>query len=219
MKEPEVATKEPVGRSRWRRRFRRGLLLLALAVAATTWLVQRHVLACAEAYLYAVADVPEADCILVPGARISSAGEPYPMLVDRLAVAAELFQLGRASCIVVSGRGGGGRAWDEVAAMRRWLEAHGVTAAAIQDDPLGLRTIDSLRRCREVYHHESAIVVSNDFHVPRMVFLGRHHGLQTFGVVAPPLFHYSSWVLWKNRGREVLARVRACIDVYWAGGE
>jgi SanA protein len=193
------------------------LLLLALAVAAATWLVQHHVLASAEVYLYAVADVPEADCILVPGARISSTGEPYPMLVDRLAVAVELFRLGRAPRIVVSGRGGGGRASDEVAAMRRWLQARGVAAAAIQDDPLGLRTIDSLRRCRAVYHHVSAIVVSNDFHVPRMVFLGRYHGLQAFGVAAPPLFHYSSLTLWKNRGREVLARVRACFDVYCRG--
>ena len=139
------------------------------------------------------------------------------MLVDRLAIALELFQLGKAPRILVSGRGGGGLAIDEVGAMRRWLVARGVPESALDGDPLGLRTVDSLRRCRAVYNYGSVIVTSNDFHVPRMVFLGRHCGFEASGVVAPPLSHYSRATLWKNRGREVLARVRACIDVYLLG--
>lgn len=136
------------------------------------------------------------------------------MLVDRLAAARDLFLAGAAPVIVVSGRGGGGLAADEVGAMRRWLEARGVAAAAIVDDPNGLRTIDSLRNCSEALGIRSAVVVSNDFHVPRMVFLGRHLGLETYGVVAPALQAYTQGVLWRNRAREVLARVRACVDVY-----
>lgn len=167
--------------------------------------------------MYAVVDVPPADCILVPGARIYPDGSPYPMLVDRLTLAAELFGLGRAPVVLVSGRGSSDLAQDEVGAMRRWLVERGVPAAAIQDDPRGLRTIDSLRRCRHVYGHSTTIVVSNDFHVPRMVFLARQFGLQGFGVVAPPLFAYSTSTLWANRGREILARVRACLDVYLLG--
>ena len=153
----------------------------------------------------------------MPGARIYANGEPYPMLVDRLAIARELFGLGKAPLIVVSGRGGGGLAVDEVAAMRRWLEQRGVPKHAIEDDPLGLRTVDSLRRCRAVYGHTSVIVASNDFHVPRMVFLGRHCGLVSFGVAAPPLYQYTFSALWKNRGREVLARVKAYLEVYVLG--
>tara|TARA_R110002096_G_scaffold9362_22_gene37122 strand:+ start:499 stop:1086 length:588 start_codon:yes stop_codon:yes gene_type:complete len=193
------------------------MLAVLLAVSATTWLVQHHVVASAAPFLHAVGDVPVADCILVPGARIYANGDPYPMLVDRLAIAKELFGLGKAPRIVVSGRGGGGLAVDEVGAMRRWLEGRGVPKDAIEDDPLGLRTIDSLRRCREVYQHTSVIVASNGFHVPRMVFLGRHCGLTSYGVVAPPLYGYSTLTLWKNRGREVLARVKACVDVYLLG--
>lgn len=197
--------------------MRRFALWVGLLVSAATWLVQDHVVRFAEPFVYAVGDVPGADCILVPGARIYSDGTPYPMLVDRLAIAVELHRLGKAPVVLVSGRGGGGLARDEVGAMRRWLVARGVPADAIQEDPLGLRTIDSLRRCDAVYEHASTIVVSNDFHVPRMVFLARQFGLQGFGVVAPPLFEYSTSTLWSNRGREVLARVRACLDVYVLG--
>jgi len=214
VKEPEVVQKAaPPRRSAWRR-IRRLALAFVLLVAAMTWLVQHHVVSSAEPFLHAPGAVPSAACILVPGARIYPDGRPYPMLVDRLAMAAELFRLGRAPRVLVSGRGGGGVATDEVGAMRRWLVARGVPADAIEDDPLGLRTIDSLRRCAEVYKHRSAIVVSNDFHVPRMVFLARHFGVDGFGVVAPPLYEYSTSTLWSNRGREILARVRACLDVY-----
>jgi len=217
VKEREDVQKVLPRGKRWWRRLRRIALLGGLLAAALTWVVQHHVVSSAAQFVYAAGDVPGADCILVPGARIYSDGLPYPMLVDRLAIAAELYRRGKAPVVVVSGRGGGGLAQDEVGAMRRWLIERGVPAAAIQGDPLGLRTLDSLRRCGAVYGHASAIVVSNDFHVPRMVFLARQFGLQAFGVVAPPLFEYSTSTLWANRGREILARVRACLDVYVLG--
>ena len=215
VKEPKVVQKVSVARSPWWRRFMLFLAVGLIVGGAITWLVQDHVFATAEPHLYAVGDVPAADCILVPGARIYSDGEPYPMLVDRLAVAIALFELGKAPRILVSGRGGGSIGVDEVASMRRWLERRGVPADCIQEDPLGLRTLDSLRRCRDVYQHRSVIVASNGFHVPRMIFLGLHFGLETHGVVAPPLYEYSLMTLIKNRGREVLARGRAWFDVYW----
>ena len=215
MKNPDQQAPAPPARRRRLRRLRRGLLVLTLLLCAAVWLVQRHVVQGAEPFLHGVADAPRADCILVPGARIHADGRPYSMLEDRLAAALDLFRHGKAPAIVVSGRGGGSVAVVEVGAMRRWLQRRGVPPAAIHYDPDGLRTIDSLRNCRRTFGMSSAIVASNDFHVPRMVFLGRHFGLETYGVAAPPLSTYSLPVLWKNRGREVLARVRACIDVYW----
>ena len=98
--------------------------------------------------------------------------------------------------------------------MRRWLLARGVPAEQVLDDPMGLRTIDSLRNCRDVLGMTSALVVSNDFHVPRIVFLGRSFGMEVHGVVAPALVDYPSSVRWRNLAREVLARLRACVDVY-----
>ncbi|MEZ6038079.1 MAG: ElyC/SanA/YdcF family protein [Planctomycetota bacterium] len=178
------------------------------------WALDRHVVWSADPYLLSPPQAPEVDCILVPGARIHPDGTPFHMLSDRLAMAQELFVQGRAPRVVVSGRGGGGVGVDEVAAMRRWLEARGVPAAAIVDDPDGLRTIDSVVALRERFGWRSAIVVSNDFHVPRMVFLARHLGLEAYGVAAPELVEYGAFTLWKNRGREVLARLRACVDVY-----
>lgn len=188
-------------------------LALALALGAMHW----HVLAVAAPYIVPAAAVGAADCIVVPGARIHPDGRPFHLLADRLAAARELFLLGKAPRIVLSGRGGGGLASDEVGAMRRWLVERGVPAAALVDDPLGLRTIDTMRRCRTEYGMRSAILVTNAFHVARAVFLARRVGLDARGVAAPYLHAYSTGTMLRNRGREVAARVRAWLDVFVFG--
>lgn len=200
-------------RRRWRRRFFAAFLVLALLAGA----MHTHVLIAANAHTFALADVPVADCIVVPGARIHDDGSPFDLLADRLAAAHELFMRGKAKCIVLSGRGGGAVDEDEVASMRRWLEARGVPPKALRDDPLGLRTLDTMRRLEEQFGMRSAIVVSNPFHVARCVFLARAVGLDAHGVEAPYRRDYSLGTMLKNRGREVFARVWAWLDVYVFG--
>lgn len=199
------------------RRWRRRLLALGLLGLATAAAMHEHVRWSAAPFVVAAAEAPAADLIVVPGARIFADGTPYDLLADRLAAACELFRLGKAPRVLLSGRGGGGLADDEVAAMRRWLEARGVPAAAIVDDPAGLRTIDTMQRCADVFGARTAIVVSNPFHVARAVFLGRRHGVLVVGVEAPYGRDYSTGTMVRNRGREVVARVWAWLDVFVFG--
>jgi len=173
--------------------------------------------AAAAPFVRAVADAPAADAIVVLGARIHADGRPYSLLVDRLVTAEDLWRHGKAPRIVLSGRGGGGVGDDEVAAMRRFLAARGVPAAAMVDDPLGLRTIDTMQRCRDVYGVARALVVTNPFHVPRAVFLARSVGLEAHGVEAPYGHDYGTATMLRNRAREVAARVWAWCEVAVAG--
>jgi len=198
--------------SRRRRWFRR-LLVAGVALVVAMAVVHEYVVRSAAACIHPAADVASADCIVVPGARIHADGTPYHLLEDRLRTALDLFVHGKAPCVVLSGHGGGGVGENEVAAMRRWLAERGVPHAAMRDDPLGLRTIDTMRRCGAELGMRSAIVVTNPFHLPRAVFLGRHCGLDVRGVEAPYGFDYSLGTMLKNRGREVLARVFAWCEV------
>ncbi|MCA8963829.1 MAG: YdcF family protein [Planctomycetes bacterium] len=198
---------------RWRRRLV-AALVFAGAVAAA---MHEHVRWSAAAHVVAAQDAPQADFLVVPGARIHADGKPFHVLQDRLETARELFARGVAPRILVSGRGGGGIAVDEVAAMRRWLQARGVPAAAIVDDGEGLRTIDTMHRCKDVFGARSAVVVTNPFHVDRAVFLGRQHGLEVTGVAAPPGVTYGAAMMLRNRGREVVARIWAWLEVFVIG--
>jgi SanA protein len=199
-----------------RRRWLRRLLLAGMALLLAVAAMHTHVLVAASAHTFAASAVPAADCIVVPGARIHPDGTPFDLLADRLTAARELFVKGKALRIVLSGRGGGGLAVDEVGAMRRWLCERGVPERALVDDAHGLRTLDTMRRCREL-GMRSAIVVTNPFHVARSVFLARSVGLEASGVEAPYGYEYSLGTMCKNRGREVAARVRAWLDVYVFG--
>jgi SanA protein len=203
--------------ARQRRRWWRWLLVATAVLALAAFGMHTQVLGSAAGRVFDPAAVPAADCILVPGARIHVDGRPFGMLVDRLQAAHDLYVRGKAARIVLSGLGGGGLATDEVAAMRRWLEARGVPAAALVDDPAGLRTIDSMRRCRGELGMRSAIVVTNPFHLARCLFLARHCGLDAHGVEAPMLADYSTRTLVRNQGREVVARLWAWCEVYLLG--
>lgn len=203
----------PAHGRRWRRRLVAvAALLLAVVVAANL-----RVVVAAAPFVRAAADAPPADAIVVPGARIHADGRPYSLLVDRLVAAEDLWRRGTAPKLVLSGRGGGGVAADEVAAMRRFLRARGVPDAAMVDDPLGLRTIDTMRRCRESFGLRRVVVVTNPFHLHRSVFLARGVGLEAHGVEARYGFEYSAGTMLRNRAREVAARVVACWESAWGG--
>lgn len=165
---------------------------------------------------HSLATAPQAEAILVLGASVRPDGRPSTMLAERLRAAAELYRAGKAPKVLVSGDHGS-RHYNEVAAMAEDLRARGVPDADIFMDHAGFRTFDSLVRAREVFGLDRVLVVSNPFHVPRAVFLGRSQGMEAFGVGADYGTPYSRRTRWRNQGREFLARLGAFADVYLLG--
>ncbi|HLN62803.1 MAG TPA: ElyC/SanA/YdcF family protein [Symbiobacteriaceae bacterium] len=150
-----------------------------------------------------------AQAILVLGAYVYPSGRPSDMVVDRLEMAYTLYQAGKAPKILISGDHGQVE-YDEVNAMRRYLEAKGVPPEDIFMDHAGFDTYNSMYRARNIFHVKSAIVVTQAFHLPRAVWLARRMGLEAEGVVADR---------WQYAGaeyyalREAAARVKAFGEV------
>lgn len=72
---------------------------------------------------------------------------------------------------------------DEVEVMKNYLLANSkVSESRILCDGRGHTTYQSLCRAREKFGIESAMVVSNSFHLPRCVFIGRMLGMKIWGV-------------------------------------
>jgi vancomycin permeability regulator SanA len=113
---------------------------------------------------------------LVLGAGLRSDGRPTLLLARRLDIAADLYHRGTVDAVLVSG------ADDEPAAMRAYLLAAGVPDAKIVCDAAGFRTWDSCLRARHVYGVRSAIVVTQEFHLPRAVVLCGAAGIDATGV-------------------------------------
>lgn len=207
-----MSTESRRPRGPWRRR----ILLTALVFTLTPVIMHQLVLCSAWGHVHVLETAPGAPVILVLGASVRPDKQPSDMLLDRLVTAAQLYRMGRGAKILVSGDHGHPD-YDEVSAMARTLEEQGVAAEDIFLDHAGFRTLDSMYRARRVFGVERALVVSNPFHLSRAVFLGRSVGLEVEAVAAKAIRPYSLRTRLKHDAREVLARLRAWLDVYVLG--
>jgi SanA protein len=160
-----------------------------------------------RSYQYeSVADVPKAEAVMILGASVAG-GEPSPVLADRIDMAIDLFKSGKVKTILVTGDNG--ENWhDEVTPVRKYLLAAGIPAKVIFLDHAGFDTYSSMYRAKAVFGAHTIIIVTQDFHLPRAVFLARSLGLDAYGIVAD-----QKSVLFYNYLREVPASIKAVWDV------
>jgi vancomycin permeability regulator SanA len=129
------------------------------------------------------ASAPHAPVALVFGAGLESGSEPSPVLAERLDAAIALFRAGTVEKLLVSGDSSD-RHHDEARAMQRYAVEHGVPPSAVLEDPAGSSTYDSLYRAKLSYGVERAILVSQEYHLPRALFVARRLGIEAWGVAA-----------------------------------
>jgi SanA protein len=195
-------------------RGKRGLAVVALGAAGTLTgallLAGGSVVREASPYLRSgIDDAPQRFVAIVPGCRVHPDGTPSAMLEDRLATALALYRAGKVEKILVSGDHGAPE-YDEVTAMRRWLEARGAKGEDVFSDHAGFRTLDTMVRAAEVFGVEGAIVCTQRFHLARAVFLARRAGIDAVGVPADRRTYRGARL---NELRETYARAAAFLDV------
>lgn len=131
-------------------------------------------------------DVRPAQAALVLGARVWPDGRPSRFLRERVEAGAALWHRGLVERVVVSGSGHNREGLDETAAMLRTAIAAGVPATVIDVDPQGHDSRASALNAAAA-GHESVIVCSQEFHLPRSVWLCLRAGLDAQGVHLPVL--------------------------------
>lgn len=154
------------------------------------------------------AQAKPADAIIILGAYVRPDGALSWILRDRLDTGLELYRAGLAPKILVSGDHGQ-KNYNEVQAMKDYLLDHDVPAQDIFMDHAGFDTYDSLYRARDIFHVKSAIIVTQNFHLPRALYIARRLGIETQGIQAR--LYYPWW--YANTIRDSLARVKAYLDV------
>ena len=95
--------------------------------------------------------------------------------------------------------------------MRAWLVAHGVPDGAVLSDDAGLDTHDSCVRAHRVFGIDSAVVVTQDYHLRRALFSCVHAGIDAVGVGASSQSENTANFI-TYRLREVPAALRAAFD-------
>lgn len=146
----------------------------------------------------------KADCIIILGAGLWE-GRPSNMLEDRLNEGLRLYNLGVSPKILVTGDHGQAD-YDEVNIMKKYLVDAGVPSKDIFMDHAGFNTYDSMYRARDIFSVKKAIVITQEYHLYRALYICEKLGLEAYGSMAHPYVYPGA----KYRTvREWLARDKA----------
>lgn len=160
--------------------------------------------------IYSPLEAPTSTLAIIFGGGMKNNGtEMSDMQWDRVETGAELFKLGKVEQLMITGDDGWFRT-NEITAMKNRLLELGVPTEKISADPHGYRTYESCIRETRLYNINSAIVISQSFHLPRIQYVCEHFGMHTTLVHADKRM-YESW--WIQNAREWLARVKAVVQV------
>jgi SanA protein len=127
----------------------------------------------------------------------------------RIEAAKRLYDSGGCKKIIVSGDNETMQ-YNEPQTMRKDLIKAGVRTEDIISDYAGFRTLDSIIRFKKVFGRQRGVVISQQFHNERAIYIGRSYGIELYGYNALDVGIRSGL---KTRIREVLSRVKCVLDV------
>ncbi|SHK57316.1 SanA/YdcF family protein [Desulforamulus aeronauticus] len=191
---------------RW---FKRVTLLIAIFVVLLLG-VNGYMKKTGQRHMIDLQDSYQAEAAIVLGAYVTPNGYLCDMLRDRVETAVELYNMGKVKKLLMSGDHGQ-ESYDEVNHMRRYAEQLGVPSEDIFMDHAGFSTYESMYRSRDVFQVASAIIVTQEFHLPRAIYIARTMGLEAKGYKADK--HLYSGIQY-NEAREIVARNKDFINVH-----
>ena len=120
---------------------------------------------------------------IVFGARVRENNVPSHSLYDRVVTAVELYRAGRVKKLLMTGDRQND-SYDEPAAMKKLALELGIPETDIVLDNDGKRTYDSCYRAKEIFEVKKAILVTQDYHQPRALYLCNSLGINSIGITA-----------------------------------
>ncbi|MBR4767799.1 MAG: YdcF family protein [Lachnospiraceae bacterium] len=188
MKRPNQETESGKKGKAGRVIFKILLAILGAAVAVLVLLAAvRLIVVLGGGQIYSSeAEIPKEepyDAIIVPGASVRRDRTPSPILKNRLDKAESLFKAGAAKTILVTGDHRPGE-YDETDVMWEYLVARNVPEENIVRDYKGFSTYESMMRAAEEYGFKRVLVVTQRYHLPRALYIGRAYGLEAYGIAA-----------------------------------
>ena len=146
----------------------------------------------------------QANAILVLGARVREGGVPSSVLEDRLIAGLSAYESGASDRLLMSGDHGQ-EDYDEVNAMKDYAIAAGIPSEAVFMDHAGFSTYESLYRARDIFQVRTVLIVTQEYHLYRALYVARALGLDAYGVAADRRA-YSGMP--RFEAREILARTK-----------
>ena len=157
-----------------------------------------------------VQDLQSAEIALVLGtSKSTQQGTTNLFFKDRIKAAAALYHSGKVKHVILSGDNRT-QYYNEPQDMLEALMKLEVPTEAVTLDNAGLRTLDSVVRCKEVFDQTDIIIVTQSFHAYRAIFIAKGYDIQAQAFSA----NFESYTYKRLVFREVIARSLAFLDVF-----
>lgn len=135
-----------------------------------------------DKYILDLNDLPKNNnAIIVLGAGVRSDGTPSDILADRLETSIEAYNSGLGDTFVLSGDHGR-EDYNEVGAMKKYILKNDIDEKVIFMDHAGFSTYDTMYRAKEIFKVDKAIIVTNEYHLPRALYIARKMGIDAYGL-------------------------------------
>lgn len=170
-------------KKRGKKKMTLGIVIFLMLLIIAPLVINKYVVSTTSIYIESEENAAqmEADCILVLGAGLKPDGTPNYMLQDRLDKGIQLYNSGVAPKLLLSGDNGQVE-YDEVNAMKSYVLERGIPKEDIFLDHAGFSTYESMYRAKAVFEVETAIVVTQQYHLYRALFDANQLGITAYGV-------------------------------------
>jgi len=183
------------------------LIFVLLTVASNLWIVTST----SHNVFSDATKLPDHRVALVLGTSNKTvSGNVNLYFRKRMETAAQLYKMGKIDHLILSGDNRS-RYYNEPIEMHKALIKLGVPSTAITLDYAGLRTLDSIVRCKEIFGQNRITIITQPFHSYRALFISRYYDIEAVAMVTDEPDSEHSF---RIRMREYFARTKAVLDLY-----
>ena len=169
------------------------LVVISLGIAALVLVANHQVVSVAGKYVLDIEDVPNAEYVIVLGAKAYDNDTPSPVLRERLDAAIKLYNIERVKSFFLTG-------YEDTDKDREITTMKNYVAEKLKIDDIGKylndriivldgeskNTVASIKTMASIINHDpqKVIIVTQEFHIHRAVYLARSLGIEAYGLVA-----------------------------------
>jgi SanA protein len=199
----EVKAPRPSQRRVWRWLMAGAGSLLLLLTGTYQWVAAEG----SQGVYRELAAVPAREYAMMLGTAPTVYGRPNRFFVYRIDATVALWRAGKFEKLILSGARRKG--YDEIAVMRRDLIAAGIPAERMLEDGDGHRTRLSVQRAESVFGLKDYLIVTQQFHCERALFIARRLGQQPICYAAQDVPYQPRMLV-----RELLSRLMAAWEYF-----
>jgi SanA protein len=156
---------------------------LAFLFLVCAWVINAYVVVKGRARTYVAPEsAPSVEAVIVPGASVYRSGRLSPVLRQRMEGALRYLSLHAGAKLVLSGHAIP-HGYNETTAMAEFARANGVPDKDIMVDDKGRSTYVTLLNFRRASPLRRILIVSQDYHLPRALYIAEAMGFEASGLV------------------------------------